>query len=182
MCVRAGTPRCYNNSFKGKRGCASSDKRRNHEIISGATTVTSSSSEVAINMSFLDELCKPQALLQMAAGTLEGISAAASTNKGIVAFYFQTPIKYWLKNSGTHGWKQVWQLMDFNVLTDEVDKLYKYKNSKKVDGVSVRPDPNLAAVAGRELFFGDELPKHMVKVLQDAAYYYRTGAKKDEAK
>lgn len=126
-------------------------------------------------MKFREYFDIPQNCQIIPPGTFEAINREAEQNGGVVTFYFSHPRKFWDQKLNQHRWMTIWQLMDYNIDTDTVVKLYPYR---KVVKKGTMPDPDPDYLNGREFFTSYVLPPSVRRMLQAKAYYYRVGAKK----
>lgn len=116
----------------------------------------------------------PQNILQTPAGILDCIEVNAAARKGVVTFYIPVPIQYPTK-AGMR-WKTAWQLLDYNIDTDEIVKLYRYTMGKQP---KTMPPPRPEDVGTRAYFTAAWLPKAAVGMLRKKVKYYKVGAKKE---
>lgn len=123
-------------------------------------------------MKFRDYYKIPQNRLAVPANALYDIEREAELNGGVVTLYFSAPRKFWDAKKNEHRWVTSWQLMDYNIDTDKVVKLYPY--CKVIKGGEM-PDPQHDGI-----YFPQEMmPPSLRKDMRDRAYYYRTKARKE---
>lgn len=120
-------------------------------------------------MKFRDYFTIPQNLAGLPLGTLDAINLEASERGGVVSFYITVPLRYPQPN-GKYAWKNVWQLLDYNINTDSIARLYPYRMGRKGQDMPL-PDTD------KPYFTQDHLPKSARKMLRDKVKYYKTGAK-----
>ena len=110
----------------------------------------------------------PQNILTIPAGTLLTIEEEAQDRDGIVSFYISIPRQF--PTPRGVRWQTVWQLLDYNIDTDRITKMYPYR--MVVRGVTPLPDTDAP------YFTAEVLPKPVLWMLRDKVHYYKNRAKK----
>lgn len=116
-------------------------------------------------MKFRDYYSIPQNLLTVPADALTTIEQSAVN--GTVKLYFPTAINYPAKSGSK--WKTVLQLIDFNIDTDSIVRIYPYVLTRK----GKRPPPRECDLNGQRYFTPEWMPKALVQGLKKKAKYYR---------
>jgi len=110
----------------------------------------------------------PQNLKSLPAGTIDAIELEGEIRGGAVHFYLPIPQRFPTKKG--LRWMSVWQLLEYNIYTDQLLKLYPYR---MVTEKGVMPSPDT-----HERYFTPEyLPVAVRKMLKDKVKYYKVRAK-----
>jgi hypothetical protein len=123
-------------------------------------------------MNLRDFYQHPKNILQVPAGAWQRIEQEASLNGGVVKLFFSIPIQY--PSKGEMRWKSVWQLIDYSIETDEIERMYPYTLTKQKGQM---PEPKEEYLQGRKFFGPTWLPKAAMRMLKGKVRYYKTGAK-----
>jgi len=107
------------------------------------------------------------------------IKTDAEAHDNVVKLFIPVPIQYPVDEGGLR-WKTVWQLLDYNIHTDHIAKLYPYVNApkRKKKAPAVMPEPREAELEGRKYFTSDFIPYPAIMMLKRKVRYFKTGAKR----
>lgn len=127
-------------------------------------------------MKFRDYFAFPENLLMIPAGTLDRIEVAACHRGGVASFYISLPLQYYNPKIKQHRYMTVWQLIDYNINTDSINRLHPYR---KVITKGEIPEPDSSLLPNDLVYFTNaDLPPSVRKMLRDKVKYYKTTARK----